>query len=250
MSRLPLSLVLPLLVGVPALSAQSVAPGPLIGTIENRTYVSPTGTFRIAIPVLPELGGRITDTDNVVIFQDDFNVLCTIAAFPMDATQRWEHSTRGAKDYLAYFFANFVMPDMQNAFRGARVESAKYTPSVAGGALLTYVLLPGGSMFAQKLAFVDPNAPPPEAKRGNMVFVRNDWVYVLSIELAEHVLEGSSYKKTPEQEDDILRERLIDLYHKISFTKESGQTNKPITEKSVTLPAAPSKSADTPAPQP
>ncbi len=233
MSRLPL--VLLVLAASSAALAQPVEPGPLVGAVEGRTYVSPTGMFRIAIPVLPELGGRITDTDNVVIFQDDYNVLCTIAAFPMDATQRWEHSTRGAKDYLAYFFATYVMPDMQNAFRGARVQSAKYTPSIANGALLAYVLLPGGSMFAQKLAFVDPNSPP-EAKRGNLVFVRDNWVYVLSIELAEHVLEGSSYKKTAAEEDDILRNRLIDLYDKIVFTKSPGAPPKP---------AAPAPSADT-----
>ena len=236
MLRLPFALLL--LAGIPAALAQSsVTPGALIGSIEDKTYVSPTGTFRIVIPVLAELGGRVTDTDNVVIFQDDFNVLCTVAAFPMDATQRWEHSTRGAKDYLAYFFANYVMPDMQNAFRGARVESARYTPSVANGALLTYVLLPGGSMFAQKLPFLDPNAPPPEAKRGNLVFVRNDWVYVLSIELAEHVLAGSSYKKTPTEEDDILRNRLIDLYQRIVFTKRPG-ADKPADDKSASRPSA------------
>src|SRR5690606_26907758 len=112
----------------------------------GRTYFSPTGAFNVTIPVLPELGGRIMDTENVVTFQDSFSVLCTIAAFPMDATQRWEHSTRGPKDYLAYFFANFVMPDFQETFRGARAESAVFAPSIGGGSLLVYVLLPGGSM--------------------------------------------------------------------------------------------------------
>lgn len=224
----PLFLVF-VLTAAPAF-AQGIEPGPLIGTVDGKTYISPTGAFKVTIPVLPELGGRITDTDNVVIFQDNFNVLCTIAAFPMDATQRWECSTRGTKEYLAYFFANFVMRDMQNAFRGARVQGAVYSPSIAGGSLLTFVLLPGGSMFAQKLAFVDPRAPPPEAKRGNLAFVHNNFVFVLSIELAEHVLERKDYHKTPEEEDEILRKRLIDLLNRMTLSKPPPATGS-IVEK-------------------
>src|ERR1044071_10382230 len=79
------------------------------GKIEGKTYVSPTGMFKVVVPVLPELGGDITDTPNVVTFQDDFNVHVSIAAFPQDATQRWELSTRGLKDYLIYFFSNLFL---------------------------------------------------------------------------------------------------------------------------------------------
>jgi hypothetical protein len=159
----------------------------------------------------------VVDTENVVTFQDDFNVLCTIAAFPMDATLRWEYSTRGRKDYLAYFFANFVMPDFQQTFRGARAESAKFAPGVSDGALLVYVLLPGGSMFAHKLPFVAENETLPDAKRGNLLVVRTGWTIVVSIELAERILERSTYKKTTEEEDDILRQRLVDLLSRITF---------------------------------
>jgi hypothetical protein len=197
--------------------AQSDAADTLIGRIEGNTYVSPTGAFRITVPVLPELGGRVVDTENVVTFQDDFNVLCTIAAFPMDATLRWEYSTRGRKDYLAYFFANFVMPDFQQTFRGARAESAKFAPGINDGALLVYVLLPGGSMFAHKLPFVGENETLPDAKRGNLLVVRTGWTYVVSIELAERILERTTYNKTTEQEDEILRQRLIELLNRITF---------------------------------
>lgn len=75
----------------------------LNGTLESGIYTSATNTFKIPVPVLPELGARISDTDNVVIFKDGFDVLITIGAFPQDATQRWELSTRGIKDYLIYF---------------------------------------------------------------------------------------------------------------------------------------------------
>ena len=210
-------LLLLALAGSPAF-AQSAGPGDILGRVDGKTYVSPTGAFRVAIPVLPELGGRIIDTQNVVTFQDDFNVMCTIAAFPMDATQRWEHSTREPKDYLSYFFVNFIMPDFQRTFPGARVESARFSPSVAGGALFAYTLLPGGSMFSQKLSFLSANEKVPDAKRGNMVLVHGDWIFVLSVELAERIVEHSTYHKTPQEEDDILRQRLVELYDKMQFT--------------------------------
>ncbi len=211
-------LVALLVTGASAFGQPEDGPGNLVGRVEGKAYISPTGAFRVAVPVLPELGGRIVDTDNVVTFQDDFNVLCTVAAFSMDATQRWEHSTRDPKDYLSYFFVNFIMPDFQRAFPGARVESARFSPTVAGGALFAYTLLPGGSMFAHKLTFLAPGDKLPDAKRGNLVFVHDNWVFVLSVELAERIVEHSTYHKTPEQEDQILHERLVDLLDKVSFT--------------------------------
>ncbi|MEO6002421.1 MAG: hypothetical protein ABIZ04_11790 [Opitutus sp.] len=200
-------------------SAQSGGADTLAGRMEGRYYVSPTGAFKVLAPVLPELGGRIVDTDNVVTFQDDYNVLVTIAAFPLDATLRWELSTRGQKDFLAYFFANYVLPDFQQSFAGAHAESAKYAPSIGQGGLLVYLILPGGSMFANKLSFIGPNETIPDAKRGNLLLVRDGWTYVVSIELAERVLERSTYKKTTVEEDEILRQRLIDLVNKMEFTK-------------------------------
>jgi hypothetical protein len=128
--------------------AQEPGPSPLAGKVEGKTYVSPTGVFKVTIPVLPELGGDITDTPNVVTFQDDFNVHVSIAAFQQDATQRWENSTRGTKDYLIYFFSNFVLADFRQTFEGVQIESAKYVPGVLEGSLLTYLLVPGGTMFA------------------------------------------------------------------------------------------------------
>lgn len=216
-----LLLVLLLSAASPLFAQPAAAPDTLAGRVEGGVYVSPTGAFRVRIPVLPELGGRILDTENVVTFQDDFNVLCTIAAFPMDATQRWEFSTRGAKDYLAYFFSNHVMPDFQQTFPGARVESARYAAGIADGALFTYMLLPNGSMFTHKLAFIGPGETLPDAKRGNLLFARNQWVFVLSVELAERILERSSYNKTTEEEDALLRTRLISLFEKIEFTAPS-----------------------------
>ncbi len=215
-----------------ALSAQDAAPA-LAGRIEGRTYISPTGVFKVTIPVLPELGGSVTDTPNVVTFQDEFNTHVSIAAFPQDATQRWELSTRGMKDYLIYFFSNFVLSDFKQAFEGATIESAKFNPTQLDGALITNILLPGGSMFADKFPQYD-DGRVAVAKRGNLLFVKNGHIFVISTELAERVIEGKAYKKTTQEEDDILRQRLNDIVDKIQFAK---------------LPAAPA-SAEKSAPPP
>ena len=210
---LPLFLAAPLLV-----IAQDAGPAALAGRVDGRTYVSPTGVFSVTIPVLPELGGSITDTPNVVTFQDEFNTHVSIAAFPQDATQRWELSTRGLKDYLIYFFSNFVLADFKQAFEGAQIESAKFSPSQLDGALITNILLPGGSMFASKILQYD-DGRIPIAKRGNLLFVKNGHIFVVSTELAERVIEGKAYKKTTAEEDDILRQRLNDIVDKIQFAK-------------------------------
>jgi hypothetical protein len=225
MSRILLALAL--LVSGVALRAQD-APA-LHGRVEGRTYVSPTGAFKVAIPVLPELGGEITDTQNVVTFKDDFNVHVSIAVFPQDATQRWEMSTRGTKDYLAYFFANFVLADFRQTFEGVQAETAKYVPSLVDGALLAYILIPGGSMFMDRVAALGPMDKPPVAKRGNLVFVKNGDIYVISTELAERVIEGKAYKKTTAEEDQLLRQRLEDVLSKIQFTKPAPA--KPVPAK-------------------
>jgi len=206
---------------VPALRAQGEPgpePTPLFGRVEGRTYLSPTGAFRVAIPVLPELGGTITDTENVVTFQDDFNTHISIASFPQDATQRWEMSTRGLKDYLVYFFSNYVLGDFRQSFPDAEIESAKFVPSVLDGSLITYILLPGGSMFMDKIPMIS-GGPMPAAKRGNQLFVRNGHIFVISIELTERVLERTIYKKTTAEEDELLRTRLNEVIVRLQFPK-------------------------------
>jgi hypothetical protein len=218
MFRLRLALVLAL---APCLlPAQGIE-----GRIEGRTYVSPTGLFKVTIPVLPELGGDLTDTPNVVTFQDDFNVHVSIAAFPQDATQRWENSTRGAKDYLVYFFSNFVLSDFRQNFEGVQIESAKFVPGVLDGSLLTYLLVPGGTMFPDRLPAVSSDVLPV-AKRGNLLFIRNEHVFVISIELAEKVIEGKSYGKSVAEQDEILRKRLLEMVDKITFLKPATPAKK------------------------
>lgn len=200
----------------PALVSAQPANG-IRGSVDGNTYTAPGGFYSINIPVLPELGGTISDTDNVVVFQDDYNVHVSIGAFPQDATQRWELSTRGLKDYLTYFFSNFVMPDFTQMFPGTKIESTAFNPDQLGGAMLAFTLLPNGSMFNQQVSRFRDSDKPLVAKRGNLVFIRHNVVYVISVELAERVIEGDSYHKSTADEDRILRDRLDQLVSSMTF---------------------------------
>jgi hypothetical protein len=226
MLRLTLALLALATFGLTARAQDAGAPS-LAGKVDGKIYVSPTGVFKVTIPVLPELGGEITDTPNVVTFQDAFNVHISIAAFPQDATQRWENSTRGIKDYLIYFFSNFVLSDFKQAFEGVQIESAKFIPATLDGSLITYILIPGGTMFANKVPALGTDGRIPIAKRGNLLFVKNGHIFVISVELAERVIEGRTYKKTTAEEDDILRQRLNDVVAKIQFAKLPAPASAP-----------------------
>jgi hypothetical protein len=191
----------------------------LVGRMDGEIYVSPTGEFRFPSPVLPELGGTVSDTGNVVTFSDNFNVHISIACFPQDATQKWELETRARRDYLLYFFTTFVLADFQARFPGARIESARYLPGLLDGALIAYALLPGGSAFEAKNRILGtPDQDPVTAKRGNLLFVRQGHVYVVSTELAERATERSTYALTREKEDAILSDRLTSLAGRFVFT--------------------------------
>ncbi|MEO7414343.1 MAG: hypothetical protein ABIZ81_13405 [Opitutaceae bacterium] len=205
-----------------ALLAQPVQPAQpeeesLLGRVDGNIYIAPSGAFRTSIPVLPELGGSIRDTENVVTFQDDFNKHISIAAFPQDSTQRWELSSRGTKDYLLYFFTNFVLADFKQAFEGVQIESAKYIETMMNGSLITFTLMPGGTMFPDKMVPVGDKLPV--AKRGNLLFLKNGYIFVISTELAERIIEGRFYKKTAAEEDDLLRQRLNDVVGRLQFPK-------------------------------
>lgn len=181
-----------------------------MGRIEGDMYYSAGGAFGIAIPVSPNLGGRILDTANVVTFEDAFDTRLNIASFALDLTQKWELESRGRQAYLHYFFTTFVLPDYERRYAGTTVESSRFLPDLGEGSLAIFCLLPGGSYFdgRNELDPSNPTQPPAVAKRGNLLFVCNGHVFVLSIELAERVLFPSSFRKSPAEEDDLLVQRL------------------------------------------
>jgi hypothetical protein len=211
-----LSLIL-LAAAIPALAQNPT--GTLQGSISDGVYTSPSGVFKIRVPVLAELGGGVSDTENVVTFHDNFGLQITVGAFRQDATLKWELSTRGNKDYLIYFLGTYVLPDFKRFCAGTHVESAGYSADFLDGTLFAYILLPGGSMFDTPPVFGPPK-PPAVAKRGNAIFTRNGYTFVISTELSERVTEGDQYKKTVKEEDQILRDRLAEVASKMEFVKQ------------------------------
>lgn len=193
------------------------APPQTYGRIDGDTYISPTGLYRMKIPVVPQLGGAIADTPNLVNFDDDFSIHISVAAFPLTPELKAEFEKRGIKDFLIYFFTSFIMPDYAARFPGSKMEeNAAFLSKFQGGAMIIYTLHPGGSYFEQRVTF-SRWLPPAVAKRGNLCFVKDGHIFVLSTELAERVLERSTYRKTPEEENAILHQRLLDLVEKMQF---------------------------------
>ncbi|MFZ5496935.1 MAG: hypothetical protein ACOZE5_16575 [Verrucomicrobiota bacterium] len=210
----------PLLCGL-LLAAAPAWAAPLIGRMDGESYISPTGQFRMRAPVLPELGGVITDTPNVVTFQDDFGTHVSVACFEFDALQRWEHDTRGLRDYLLYFFTEVIMPSFEERFPGSRIESARYLPELLDGALIGYSLLPGGSEFERRSrVLATPSDAAVTAKRGTLLFVRHRHIYAISTELSERATQRSTYRLTREQEDEQLSTRLVALSGRLTFTHD------------------------------
>lgn len=207
--------VVAFLAGAIAAPAQESA---MVGKIEGDSYMSPTGEFKVQLPVLPELGGTIADTENVVTFSDNFNTHISIACFELDAAQKWELDTRGLRDYLLYFFNSFVLADFKARFPKSSIESARFMPDLMGGTMITFALMPGGSYFEAKNRVGDePPADPVTAKRGTLLFVRARHIYVISAELAERATQRSTYKQTVEQENQTLTERLTTLVSRLTF---------------------------------
>jgi hypothetical protein len=199
-----------------AAKAQDEAAKPLAGTLDGDVYTSPTGAFSIEVPVLPALGGVIHDTNHVVTFHDSFGLQLSVGAFAQDATLKWELSTRGTKDYLIYFLGSYVVPDFKRFCPDTQIESATFSPDLLDGAVFAYILMPGGSMFTDRIVFGQP-ASPPVAKRGNVIFVKNGFTFVISTELSERITEGTHYNKTPAEEDQILHARLLGVIKKMHF---------------------------------
>jgi hypothetical protein len=216
----------------------------IMGVVEDDQYISPTRAFRVTIPVIPELGGQINDNANVVTFQDAFGEHASIGCFPMNDNLRAEETKRGSrKEFLVWFFQNFIQADFARSVPGASAESnARFINGTQGGTFFAQLLLPNGSVFAERV-FIFPPRPQHVAKRGNFIFVNNDNIYVLSMELSERVFEFSTYNKTAAEEEEMLRNRLTELLGYITFTPRpasappAGDTTAPVKIAPATPPA-------------
>lgn len=199
-------------------AAEATGSSDLYGRLDGDVYVAPAGRYRVTLPVLPELGGQVHDTENVVTFDDNLNTHASIACFPLDVDQKTELEVRGPRRYLAYFYTEFVLPDFKKRFPGTTAAETLWVPEYREGAIIGFALLPGGSAFANRETITTKDAgDPPVAKRGNLLFLHGDAVYVVSVELAERITQRSVFNKTPEEENVILRERLLLMANRIQF---------------------------------
>jgi len=141
------------------------------------------------------LGGAVSDTPNVVTFDDDYQIHLSVAAFPLSRDLKAEFDTRGPKDFLINFFTVLSCLILSRTSR-ARAWS-KPPPSYRqfqGGSILIFTLHPGGSNFERR-STIFRTVKPVVAKRGNLCFVRSGYVFIISTELAERALERSTYRR-------------------------------------------------------
>ncbi len=198
----------------------------LKGRLEHNRYVAPSGSYSISLPVQIELGGTVTDTAEVVTFQDDFRIHASVACFRLGSSQERERQTRGLRDYLVWFFRQHVQTQFDRRFPGATIDEARYLPEVLGGALIVYNSLPNGSMFMKQMALPDAGARPPPARRGNILFIEQKHLYVVSLELAKLQAEAtSSPLVSAEEQREILREELLGMVGRITFETTSASAN-------------------------
>jgi hypothetical protein len=172
-----------------------------------------------------------------------------IACLPFDAPLRAELETRGRKDFLSHFFTQYVQPEYVRNFPDARAESAKYLPSILDGSLLVMNLLPNGTAFADRLHLPE-DAPDPVAKHGSILFIKNDRIFIVTTELYERILFHGSFQKTTEEEDSILRTRLMRILGKMSFPAADASASSAIAPAASAPVTAPASASGASAPVP
>ncbi len=247
------SLALPLLVAGTALRSEptptatptpvppaptATAPAPehkLHGRIEAERYFAPGDLYSVPLPVFHGTDSAVMDTAEIVVFKDKVSTLLTIAAFKMPAYEKWRFEGMEPKEYLYEFFRDNILRDYRHEFPESSIESARYLPEVFAGAMVAFTRMPGGSAFASPPP-ANPLAPAPVAKRGHLVFIRNGYIYVVAIELAERVTQPATYKLTTQEEDRLLFGRLATVLEALRF----GPDIKPST----TAPSAADKDED------
>ena len=168
------------------------------------------------------LGGVITDTESLVVFDDAYLTHLTIANYPLDATQKWDLSISTPKEYLIDFFGKFVLKNYRDVYKDVPVrvdEQARFIPSMFGGAFIGYITIPGGTYFASRIYHLAPDfAKPRIAKYGVLLFgsttepsSSSAWNWPNARPRA------ARYQLTSDQEDTTLRARLLDIASKIQF---------------------------------
>lgn len=182
-------------------------------------YYSPSGLFSMPIPVLPELGGNISDSKNYVIFSDPISTHITVGVIEMDASARFERSTMTTAEFLRGTFEKMVLPQFLTTSPATRTDTVLLLPKIEAGTLYVGSIHPGTSQFIGRTSLLGDNYDKaPTARRGTLLFAKGDYFVIISSELAEKATERSAFKLTPEQENELIRERLLAILHRIRFT--------------------------------
>lgn len=211
---------------LPSLAQPATPAAPSMG--QNLVYTSPSGLFSIPVPVLQELGGKIVDTDLYVNFEDDYTTHITVGVIQMDATFRWELATMEKKDFLVRAFGSMVLPQFKAASPTTKDDSVKLLPKFKDGALLVCTLHPGISHFSSRTAlFGGGQDNPPTARRGTLMFTQGEYLVIISSELGERATERSAYTRTDAQEQELLKDRLVNLAKGLKLNVPANQPAKP-----------------------
>ena len=134
----------------------------------------------------------------------------------MEPALRARLDTGTKKDFLSWFYAQQIQAEYQRSYPGAKTEAARFIPGLQDGTLFATILLPQGSAF-RDLLFLNENEQEPAAKRGSLIFVKNDRIFMITTELSDRILKRDTFKKTSEEEDTILRQRLTELLGRMTF---------------------------------
>jgi hypothetical protein len=191
----------------------------LLGRIEDNRYIAPHGNYSITLPVQIDLQGTVSDTPEVVTFQDDFRIHASVACFKMESPHDREIQTRGRRDFLIWFFRQQVQTQFQLRFPGSKIDEARYMPEVLEGTLIVFNSLPNGTMFTKPAGLTHSSEKQAIAKRGNLLFLNKRSLYVVSIELAELLSQDENTASADREEDHTrLRKELLDLVGRITFS--------------------------------
>lgn len=201
----------------------------LLGHIADGRYYAPGNAYSVALPVLHGDQTDIRDNGEIVVFKDRVSTLLTIAAFEMPRIAQWEYETSTPREYLIDFFRGNILRDYRREFPDSTIEDARFIPEIFEGALVGFTLLPGGSAFSPPEPPA-PIAPPPVAKRGHLVFVRDHRIFVIAIELAERVTRANGTVLSTADEDRELFDRLVSVLGAMRFGPEA-PTGTPIPVK-------------------
>lgn len=174
-------------------------------------YQSPSGIFKLPVPVLPELGGRVSDDTLFVHFMDSFTTHITVGVIEMDATFRWEHSIMEPKEFLLNVFNKIVMPQFKAACPTTKADTVLLYPKLKKGALYVGTLHPGNTQFMDRIAFFGKDDNIPTGRRGTLLFSEGEYLFIISSELGERATERSMHTMSDQEENDLLRKRLLKL---------------------------------------